>query len=229
MERNKRRRDRIRESAGKSKRPVVNYRENMSAYKAAKRLDRAMADGKPPIIGRFRLHDAHVRQYAERVERAAHVMSMAMARAMNEPHDAHVRCWRKQRPGAAYNHRYRNDPEFNAKQRTRARMRKLATVDGQMAAYLSNAIKKSPMWKAWEDLLGYDSSQLVRHLKRTMPKGAKWDDFMAGRLHIDHIIPRSRFDLTIPAEVRKCWCLSNLRLLWAADNIRKRDRVEFLL
>lgn len=144
-------------------------------------------------------------------------------------HDAHFQQWRRERPGAAFKHRYRNDPEFNARYKLRARLRKLATADGEIAAYLSNAIKGRGMWKAWQELLGYSTAQLVAHLKRTLPKRATWDDFLTGRLHIDHIIPRSRFDLRDPDEVRRCWCLSNLQLLWAEHNLAKRDRVETLL
>jgi len=45
--------------------------------------------------------------------------------------------------------------------------------------------------------------------------------------HIDHIMPLASFNFTgldDPA-VREAWALSNLRPLWAADNIRKGARL----
>jgi hypothetical protein len=42
-------------------------------------------------------------------------------------------------------------------------------------------------------------------------------------------MPRASFDLTRIEEVRACWHLTNLRLLWAEDNRRKGARVESIL
>lgn len=189
--------------------------------KAQKRYRAAMEAGKAPTKGRFALHDGHVAAWtvaAQRVEQRKFAL-----------HDAHVKRWRKARPADAYRHLYRADPEFNAGEKLRARLRKLNTLDGKIAAYLANEIKRAPMRKEWEELLGYTTADLVRHLRRTLPRKAKWDDFMAGTLHIDHIIPRAKFDLTREDEVRACWSLSNLQLLPAVENGRKGAKVETLL
>jgi hypothetical protein len=195
-------------------------------YKRETRARQAMDRGrKPQRSSSHALHEAHVLRYVACLA----ALARKIERARTGEHDAHVKRWRKAEPAAAFNHRYRTDPAFNAKQKLRARLRKLATLDGQIAAYLSNTVKKRGMWKAWQELLGYTTSQLVAHLKRTLPRGAAWDDFLEGRLHIDHITPRSAFDLTCVDEVRRCWCLSNLQLLHARDNLLKRDRIEVLL
>ncbi len=41
--------------------------------------------------------------------------------------------------------------------------------------------------------------------------------------HIDHIVPCAFFDFSDPGQQKKCFHFSNLRPLWADDNIKKSD------
>lgn len=164
---------------------------------------------------------------AVRAERAAARKAVALS-TKEALHCAHVSAWRRSKPGKAWSHRYRTDPEFNAREKVRARLRKVV-ADSDLQQHLASEAKSGRLPTKWSALLGYTLDQLIKHLQRTLPKGATWDDFIDGSLHIDHITPRSKFDLTRLDEVRRCWCLSNLRLLHAADNMRKGARVEFLL
>ena len=127
-----------------------------------------------------------------------------------------------------WSHRYRTDPEFNAREKVRARLRKFV-ADTDLQQHLASEAKRGRWPTKWAALLGYTLSDLVKHLQRTLPNGASWDDFVDGALHIDHITPRAMFDLTSIDDVRRCWCLSNLRLLPAVENMRKGARVECLL
>ena len=79
------------------------------------------------------------------------------------------------------------------------------------------------------NLLGYTIADLRSHLERQFTKGMTWERFSKGEIHIDHITPQSAFDLTNPDEWRKCWCLSNLRPLWAKENIAKSNKQIFLI
>lgn len=81
----------------------------------------------------------------------------------------------------------------------------------------------------WRALLGYTMAELVAHLQRTLPKRCRWEQFLSGELHIDHITPRAAFDLTDLNEVRACWSLGNLRLLCKHKNLAKGSRVEVLI
>ena len=78
-----------------------------------------------------------------------------------------------------------------------------------------------------EGLLGYTWAELRAHIERQFLVGMCW----ANRKdwHIDHIVPLSSFGPVTPDVIKKAWALPNLRPIWASENIRKRDRREFLL
>ena len=82
--------------------------------------------------------------------------------------------------------------------------------------------------RKWESLTGYTLNDLIKRLKSTIPKGYTWQDFMEGKLHIDHIIPKSVFIYTKSEHVnfKECWALRNLRLLPAKENRTKHNRLE---
>ncbi len=81
--------------------------------------------------------------------------------------------------------------------------------------------------RSWCDLVGYDRDMLVKHLKSTMPNGYTWKDFLDGKLHIDHKIPKSVFNYTQPEHIdfKRCWALSNLQLLPAYENLSKSNKL----
>jgi hypothetical protein len=145
-----------------------------------------------------------------------------MAHVVSAPHDAHVREWKSDR-ARFFAWRYRNDPVFCAAQRVRQFNRKLKTIDGALAAHVAVDLKRGVF--RFGALTGYTADELWNRLAQTMPAGATVEDFLAGRLHIDHIRPRKSFDLTSAEQVRECWALGNLQLLWANDNIRKAAKL----
>jgi hypothetical protein len=55
-----------------------------------------------------------------------------------------------------------------------------------------------------------------------------WVAFLRGEIHIDHIVPCSQFDLSLPEQQRQCFHYSNLQPLWATDNLRKSKRLRSL-
>ena len=73
----------------------------------------------------------------------------------------------------------------------------------------------------------YDLNDLIKRLKRTMPKNYTWQDYLDGNLHIDHIIPISAFNFSTPKQIdfKRCWALENLRLLSAEENLRKNAKL----
>lgn len=79
------------------------------------------------------------------------------------------------------------------------------------------------------DLVGYSAAELRVHLERQFLKGMSWENM--GEWHIDHIVPLSSFTITGPddPELRRAWALTNLRPLWAKDNLAKGAKREVLL
>lgn len=97
-----------------------------------------------------------------------------------------------------------------------------------MYSAIRNVIKKGKMnvstTKTLKDL--YTEEEIVSHLESyfTEENGYTWDNM--GEWHIDHIRPVSSFNYTTTEceDFKKCWALSNLQPLWAADNLRKSDK-----
>jgi len=88
-------------------------------------------------------------------------------------------------------------------------------------------LKGNKAGRRWESLVNYTLNDLIKKLKKTLPKGYIWQDYLIGKLHIDHIIPISAFNFTRPehTDFKRCWALSNLRLLPAKENLIKHNHL----
>ena len=85
--------------------------------------------------------------------------------------------------------------------------------------------------KSTEKILGYSRLDLMAHIEKQFTKGMNWEKLMLGEIHIDHIIPVSAFAVTSVESdgFSACWALSNLRPLWAAENLSKSDKRTHLI
>lgn len=75
-----------------------------------------------------------------------------------------------------------------------------------------------------EQAIGYSKQDLVTHMERQFLDGMSWDNH--GEWHIDHILPISEMvalGVTCPKKVN---ALSNLRPVWAQENLSKGNRFE---
>lgn len=90
------------------------------------------------------------------------------------------------------------------------------------------SLKENKQGRRWEDLLGYTLEDLIKRLEITMPVGHNWQNFIDGKLHIDHIIPIRAFEFKSPEdkEFKDCWSLHNLRLLPEKENRLKHDTID---
>jgi hypothetical protein len=175
---------------------------------------------------RARYMEAGLTRYgkARKAKADAHVTAWRKQPKPARPtlHDAHIKEWKSDR-SRFWMWRYRNDPVFNAAQRLRQFNRKARALDGKLAANVAIDLKRGVF--RFGALTGYSVDELWDRLAQTMPRDASIADFLCGRLHIDHIRPRASFDLTDAEQVRACWALTNLQLLWALDNQRKAARL----
>lgn len=99
----------------------------------------------------------------------------------------------------------------------------------RMARSIWGVLRGHKQGRRWAELLGYTETELRTHLERQLLKGMTWDNY--GEWHIDHIIPLSSFVITGPEcpELRRAWALTNLRPLWAKDNIAKGAKIQGLV
>jgi hypothetical protein len=71
------------------------------------------------------------------------------------------------------------------------------------------------------ELLGCSVKQLKNHLEKQFTSGMSWDNHSKFGWHVDHIIPCCSFDLSKKSEQLKCFNYTNLRPLWAEENLRR--------
>lgn len=48
-----------------------------------------------------------------------------------------------------------------------------------------------------------------------------WEYILSGHIHIDHIKPCAKFDLSDPEQQKECFHYTNLQPLWWYDNLKK--------
>lgn len=95
----------------------------------------------------------------------------------------------------------------------------------RISSQIRYALKSGKGGLTWASLFGYTPKDLRAHLERQFPPGMGWHNM--GEWHIDHIVPLAAFKL--PDDIRAAWALPNLRPLWSAENIKKRERRTHLL
>ena len=63
----------------------------------------------------------------------------------------------------------------------------------------------------------------MERLTKTLPNGYNWQDFLNGKLDIDHIKPIRNFNYSNTKDegFKNCWKLENLRFLTVYDNRSK--------
>lgn len=116
-----------------------------------------------------------------------------------------------------YKARRRSDVQFRLTDVLRCRLRDALKGRRKTASVLA--------------LLGCTPQKLKKHLEKQFLPGMTWENhgpMRRGRpptWNIDHIVPCAAFDLRDPEQQRKCFHFSNLRPLWARDNILKSDKI----
>lgn len=100
-------------------------------------------------------------------------------------------------------------------------------LNNRIRILIWKSLKGNKNGKHWETLVGYTLDNLMKHLIKTMPKGYIWQDYINGKLHIDHIIPIFAFNFSKPehTDFKRCWRLENLRLLPARENMIKSNKL----
>jgi RNA:NAD 2'-phosphotransferase (TPT1/KptA family) len=126
-----------------------------------------------------------------------------------------------------------NNPDKVRETSKRQNQKRLATPEGRLRSRVGHAIRltlrgKTKAAGAFRHL-GYTAEHLADHIQRQFLPGMGWHNI--SDWHIDHIVPISSFHYNTPYDIefQQAWALSNLRPLWAVDNLRKSNKKHFLL
>lgn len=112
-----------------------------------------------------------------------------------------------------HKYRYHNDIRFK--------------LNDSISTAIWKSLKNGKGGLHWEKPVGYTLKDLMKHLKKTLPQGMTWQDYLDGKLHIDHKIPiyAFNFDDINHLDFKRCWALDNLQFLKATDNLRKGKKI----
>ena len=87
------------------------------------------------------------------------------------------------------------------------------------------AVKRATKSKKTMELIGISIENLWIHLEKNFKPGMTRENY--GLWHVDHIRPCSSFDLSKPEEQSKCFHYSNLSPLWAEENLKKGNKLNY--
>lgn len=91
---------------------------------------------------------------------------------------------------------------------------------------LSNSVRGRDRGASAVKDLGCTVEELKKKLELLFQEGMSWGNYGIDGWHIDHIRPLCSFDLLNPEELKKACHYSNLRPLWAKDNLSKSGKIE---
>jgi hypothetical protein len=102
------------------------------------------------------------------------------------------------------------------------------TINDRISAGIRQSLNGAKGRRKWETLVGYTIQDLKKHLERQFKSGMTWGHVVNGKIHIDHIIPKSAFKFTSADQLsfKRCWALKNLQPLWANENLQKHNKIE---
>lgn len=132
---------------------------------------------------------------------------------------------REQCIAAVQSWKERNRERVNEYRRQLYRSNPTFRISRRICAGISQSLRgKAKSKRSWEELVGYSAVELKVHLQSQFLDGMNWDNM--NEWHIDHIRPISSFKFASPddPEFKECWALSNLRPLWAKDNMHKHKK-----
>lgn len=109
----------------------------------------------------------------------------------------------------------------------RAKIDTVYALKERVRGLIKECIKKSGSEKAsrTSEILGCSTLEFKDHIEKQFTVGMGWHNM--GEWHIDHILPISL--AMTDQDVIDLNHFTNLRPMWAADNIRKSNKLEYLI
>lgn len=120
--------------------------------------------------------------------------------------------------------RQRNRSEYLAKRRAYESMKRRG-ITGVISAFRCRLWKQlcgNPKPKTTMALVGCSVVDLRRHIESLFLPGMTWSN--RSLWHVDHIRPCVSFDISNAEQLSACFHFTNLRPLWAHDNMVKHSK-----
>ena len=141
-------------------------------------------------------------------------------------------CLRKKRK------EYRGRPEVKERQNKRQReqlknnpQKKLGSKMSNETRYVLLGVYPHNMTTVSEEFclntIGLTTPQYRAYIESLWEEGMSWDNYGhgEGKWCIDHIIPKTQFDLTDLELYRKCSHYTNTQPMWFVENVAKKDKL----
>ena len=88
---------------------------------------------------------------------------------------------------------------------------------------IRGGIRDRKLNPSFTKMFGFTVDQFLSNIESKLTGDMTMDDFISGKIHIDHIIPTSAFNHLDHAQFRACWSLDNMQPLKPKDNMVKHD------
>lgn len=120
-----------------------------------------------------------------------------------------------------------NSEKINKNRLARVKKDDKSMLAERIRCLIKEAIKSRGQRKNTKtsNILGCTVDEFKAHIEKQFTKGMGWENF--DRWHIDHIVPIS--SAKSESEVISLNHFTNLRPMWAKDNLSKSNKMEFLL
>jgi len=160
------------------------------------------------------------RLYTDDQKAKRHINVLKARRADPQRYQGYTLAWRQRNPEKVIaasrkrqGNRRKNDPVFALKHRVSCLVRQ---------SLRSMNFKKG---SATENIIGCSNDAFRCHIEKQFTKGMGWHNFP--QWHIDHIVPIS--SAKTEQDVIALNHFTNLRPLWASDNLKKSNKIEFII
>jgi len=162
--------------------------------------------------GYRRVNKEHKKEYRESRKEETKITS----KKYREEHKEETSRYNKK-----YNEGHRD--KINARDKNRYKTDISYRIHEIMSTNIWSALKGKKEGKGWLLLVDYTVEELRAHLESKFTEGMSWDNMGKGGWGIDHIIAKSKFNVTSYEcqEFKDCWALDNLQPLWEARNQEK--------
>lgn len=224
---------------------LARNKDHIAAYNNARRKEKGLLPAVPRIKKTREQQVAARRKYLLenkdkirakdlewRAKNKEHLMQYRRKRSATEKHKARRRELRSDEESKEKRTAYLNRPEVRARNRVLAcavRKRYLENLDNRLTNHLrtsiNRALRRGYVKTSWRTRIDYTVAELRAHLEKQFNGKMSWENHGLRGWHIDHIVPVSHFG----SDIRGAWALTNLRPLWAKENLTKNKRRIFLV